>query len=391
LESQDFLMILEPEGQRISMQVSSKILIPTVGFLLIFPGIVSASSVFDVINLGNFSGNSATPTAISSSGSQVVGYGMLNGDIYAASVSGGVLTSMGFQGQANAVNSNGQIVGTTASNQAFIYQNSSMLTLNYQAGFSSWGMAINNSGMIVGAGTTAGGQTVATYWQGGTAHQIGLLGGSFSSAYGVNNSGEVAGTSTVPNGAMAAFTWTSGSTMHNLGTLGGVNSWGDAINNSGLVAGTSQTAQGYTHAFLWNGSTMVDLGTLGGANSYATGINDAGEVVGYSLTSSGQWHAFVYEGGAMYDLNSLLPVGSGWSISMAYGIDAAGDIIGEGTNNGTQYALELVDPPSPSPLGLSAAPEPLSALLTGLGLLGTGILLCIGRRSQLRTRRQSLK
>ena len=78
--------------------------------------------------------------------------------------------------RANGVNNNGQIVGTTASNQAFLYQNGSMLTLNYPTTLSSWALGINSSGMIVGAGTTVGGQTVATYWQGATAYQIGLLG-----------------------------------------------------------------------------------------------------------------------------------------------------------------------------------------------------------------------
>lgn len=362
------------------MQASLKKLLAALGLLsTLLPGIVSAGAMFDVISLGNFSGNSATPTAISSSGSEIVGYGIQNGDSFAASSSGGVLTSMGFEGQANAVNNNGQIVGNTASNQAFLYQNGSMLTLNYPTSLSSWAMGINSSGMIVGAGTTVGGQTVATYWQGSTAYQIGLLGGSFSSAYGVNNAGEVAGTTMVPNGAMAAFTWSSGGTMHNLGTLGGANSWGDAINDSGWVAGTAQTSLGYTHAFLWNGSRMVDLGTLGGNNSYATGINDAGEVVGYSLTANGQWHAFVYENGVMFDLNALLPAGSGWSISMVYGIDAKGDIIGVGTQNGTQFAVELLDPP-----GGPAVPEPVSACLAGLGLLGTAALLRVTRCSPVR-------
>jgi probable HAF family extracellular repeat protein len=347
--------------------------------LILLPCLVSASTMFNVVNLGNFSGNSATPTAINASGSEIAGYGIQNGDSYAASSNGGALTSMGFEGQANAVNNAGQIVGTTASNQAFLYQNGSMLTLNYPTSLSSWALGINSSGMIVGAGTTVGGQTVATYWQGSTAYQIGLLGGSFSSAYGVNNTGEVAGTTMVPNGAMAAFTWSSGGAMHDLGTLGGANSWGVAINDSGMVAGSAQIALGYTHAFLWNGSTMVDLGTLGGNNSYATGINDAGEVIGYSLTASGQWHAFIYENGVMYDVNALLPIGSGWSISMVYGIDANGDIVGLGTDNGIQYAVELLDPP-----GGPAAPEPAPACLTGLGLAGTALMLGAARRSRVK-------
>ena len=338
------------------------------------PAILSAGT-FSVISLGSLNGNDATATGINSNGTQTVGYGIQNGLSFIAATSAGTLNPLGYSGQANAVNDSGQIVGTNGSTQAFVYQNGSMTTLNYLAGQSSWATGINDAGLIVGAGTTVAGQTVATYWKNGTAYQIGLLGGSFSSAYGVNANGEVAGTSQVPNGAMAAFTWSSGGAMHNLGTLGGVNSYGAAINDSGWVVGDSQIASGYTHAFLWNGTAMVDLGTLGGANSYATGISDAGQIVGWSQTASGQMDAFIYENGVMYDLNSLLPIGSGWNISMANGIDANGDIVGIGTDNGVQYAVELADPPTANPLSVSPAPEPTSALLMGLGLLGIAFVI----------------
>jgi probable HAF family extracellular repeat protein len=80
-----------------------------------------------------------------------------------------------------------------------------------------------------------------------------------------------------------------------LGTLGGSGPVvAQGINDSGQVVGTSYTASGFFHAFLWqSGSGMQDLGALGGGNSQANGINDGGQVVGTSSTASGFFHAFL--------------------------------------------------------------------------------------------------
>src|SRR5580658_1253090 len=104
-------MILEPVTSENSMQASPNKTLAALGLVLIvLPGIVSAGTLYNVVNLGNFSGNSATPTSISSSGSEIVGYGIQNGNSYAASSSGGALASMAFEGQANGGNNTGQIV-----------------------------------------------------------------------------------------------------------------------------------------------------------------------------------------------------------------------------------------------------------------------------------------
>ena len=115
-----------------------------------------------------------------------------------------------------------------------------------------------------------------------------------------------------------------------LGTLGGTSSSAYGINNSGQVVGGATTSSSDTyypyHAFLWqNGSGMQDLGALGGSfsSSCAYGINDRGEVVGSGFFSTS--HAFLYSGGVMSDLNTLFTVGSG---SSAYGINKFGEVVG---------------------------------------------------------------
>ena len=79
-----------------------------------------------------------------------------------------------------------------------------------------------------------------------------------------------------------------------LGTLSGSFSYAYGINNSGQIVGESGSAWGDNHAFLYQNGTMTSLDTLGGAYSGAYGINDIGQIVGFSTTSTGESHAVLW-------------------------------------------------------------------------------------------------
>src|SRR5215203_4285208 len=76
--------------------------------------------------------------------------------------------------------------------------------------------------------------------------------------------------------------------VQDLGTLGGTYSTAYGINDSGKVVGYSRTNDGYEHAFLYDSDStdstngIKELGSLGGGTSYARAINDSGQVVGSS-------------------------------------------------------------------------------------------------------------
>lgn len=56
--------------------------------------------------------------------------------------------------------------------------------------------------------------------------------------------------------------------LTDLGTLGGSSSSAFGINDTGQVVGSSAIAgDAVQHAFLYSNGSMADLGTLGGANS----------------------------------------------------------------------------------------------------------------------------
>lgn len=100
-----------------------------------------------------------------------------------------------------------------------------------------------------------------------------------------------------------------------------------SINNSNWVAGEAGAA--FTHAFLYSNGMMSDLGTLPGASySVAWAINDAGEVVGEGTISAlpnAEDHAVWWHNGTATNLG-VLPSGD---YSSARGINSANEIVGE--------------------------------------------------------------
>lgn len=184
------------------------------------------------------------------------------------------------------------------------------------ATWAAWG--INDAGQVIGS-SPLGTLQRAYRWQDGTIIDLGTLGGAMSSAHAINDAGQVVGITQTTSGANRAFLWEEGVGMRDLG--GGE---AFAINDAGQVVG--RTPQ---HAFLWeDGVGMRNLGTLGGNTSVAYGINNAGQVVGAAATASGATHAFLWEDdgsptGTMKDLGTL-----GGPTSIAYDINDAGQVVG---------------------------------------------------------------
>jgi probable HAF family extracellular repeat protein len=316
-------------------------------FLLLgSPSLAHAAVGYSVQTLAALGPSAGTVSAINRSGLTVGFVTDAQGDQIPVFFNGGQAYPLSGYGQANGVNAAGHVIGTAyLNNMPYVTEWSNKQATSL--GFSGYGVAINNAGQVAGGYVTSKGLLRAFIWNKGMLVDLGTLGGTWSTANGINSQREVVGTSTTASGAFKAFFSDVSKRLVDLGTLGGTSSYGMAINNACEIVGTAQTSQGLMHAFVWKTGKLIDLGTLGGTQSYAYAINDAGTVVGFSwITGNLVTHGFIHSGGMMTDLNRFLPANSGWTIEAAYGINDSGDIVGTGTLNGQTYAIKLVPDPA---------------------------------------------
>ncbi|HZS58216.1 MAG TPA: DUF6531 domain-containing protein [Gemmatimonadaceae bacterium] len=113
--------------------------------------------------------------------------------------------------------------------------------------------------------------------------------------------------------------------------------------------------------------SMVDIGTLAGwRHSTAYGINDAGQIVGQGSSSVNDHvlatdpdpgRAFLLSGGAMQDLGAL----PGQDMSAAYGINSAGQVVGTSFNSFPTDARAFMWSSDSGMTDLSALPDVTAA------------------------------
>ena len=269
----------------------------------------------NMTDLGSLEGGESHATSINSSG-QVVGYASTTNawptDWQAFLYAAGTMTGLGSSSVcslAYGINDSGQVVGEVGViwmgeiyPDAFLYSGG-MAGLGTLGGSYSGASSINNNSQIVGWSDENGDSQIDAFlWTTGVVTDLGTLGGSSSYATCINNNGQVAGYGTVSTAYATAYThaflWSSG-IMTDLGTLGGTNRWSYAygINNNGQVVGSSYTTNG-GGAFIYSGGKMTDLNNLIPANpgwtlAQANAINDSGQIVGFGYNPSGQTEAFL--------------------------------------------------------------------------------------------------
>jgi probable HAF family extracellular repeat protein len=346
-------VVLVVSGERTGAQEQQQSY--TVTDLGVFPG-GSASSAFGINASGQVVGYSET-----SSGDRAFLYE--NGQMINLGTLPGASSSNAWGSNAWDINGPGQVVGYSQTSDspgpyhAILYQNGQMIDLDTRPE-GSWSEAygVNDSGQVVGRTFTLDSNQHAFLYENGQMVDLGTFpGGSWSSAHDINGSGQVVGISDTSTSSTYghAFLYENGQ-MIDLGTVPGAPSYtgisysAAGINGSGQVVGSwYDYNSGDEHAVLYDHGQNVDLGTLpGGSFSYATRINASGQVVGGSDTSSGE-HAFLYENGQMVDLNDRIPSDSGWVLRAARDINDEGQIVGSGVHNGQVRAF-LLTPGAPT-------------------------------------------
>jgi len=182
-----------------------------------------------------------------------------------------------------------------------------LIDLGTLGGDTSWACGINDSGQVVGTSFNKDGVECGFLWSNGEMTNL----GEDCLAYKINNQGQILGYNTI----IENFIWDNDVFI----PLGGYLAF--ELNDLGEAVGFKKYDQEY-YATLWQGDQIINLGVLEvhSGPSFAMSINNNTKIVGYSWTIGGSCQAFLWEDGTMTAL--------GGDLETAQDINDAGQIIG---------------------------------------------------------------
>ena len=351
----------------VALTTFALVLVPT--FVTKGPRAASPPGPYVLTDLGTLGGLSAQAADINDDG-HVVGYASsATAGGHAFVWRDGVMTDLGTltggtSSAAGGINRLGQIVGSSnlglnTPGQATLWDNGQIINLTPGSNGSS-ATAINSYRQVVGTFSNA----VPFMWQNGELTILPHLGGGGGWASDINDAAMIVGSSSSTESSQLlgplprAVLWQKDSQgvfrATNLGVLPGTDESGaTAINSAGQIVGSSghtdpDTYEVTSQAFLYSGGTMTPL-NVPSPEAYAGDINDSGVIVGSMRAAGGtsKWHAYVYADGVATNLNSLIPAGSGLHLSVAYGINNSGQIVGYAYDARFGYHAFLLTPVDP--------------------------------------------
>ena len=220
----------------------------------------------------------------------------------------------------------------------------SLKPLNGPRVVSSFGLGINQVHTVVGGAQTQDklGNTIDYAFAGTPGQPITLFGGANSQANAINDSGQAVG-SLLSGSAYHVLSWTQASGVSDLGTFGGTSAAALGINNAGDLLVNISTPKTYDIPVLVRRGHAQRIDIPGALEAYGQAINARADIVGYYVPA-GQGGtpslAFAYTSGK---LKTLPHVSASSTQSVAYGINAAGQIVGGDSTQSGQVTAVMWD------------------------------------------------
>ena len=253
-------------------------------------------------------------------------------------------------GQAYSVNSAGDVAGYAETSnyeeKPIIWRRANGYAPERLTGGAGGVKSLSEHGNIAGGSLGRNGRTCAAIWNNCKAKIVGATTDEESVCNAINSAGVGVGF-VVPAGKQAesmrtegdrsAAMWVNGREQLLRG-LGGPFSECKAINDQGQIVGWAVDGAHNRKACSWNvaNHAVTTLAEIADANTEAHSINGNGDIVGQATVPIKSDHtskliACLWHNGTLIDLNTVVPPGSGWTLSIATHISDSGVITGFGT------------------------------------------------------------
>jgi probable HAF family extracellular repeat protein len=216
----------------------------------------------------------------------------------------------GNNGQASAINNREQIVGiseTTVQDSGcpaskpgkiispVFWEKGEARPLPTVAGdLDGFVQGINDRGQAVGSSGNCGNLSIhAVLWENDTAFQLPDLGQAGGAAYAINDHGQSVGYVTSADGTtIVAVVWQNRGVTSIPILPGDGAAFATGINNRGQVVGSTFNSIGWSHGFLWQDGVLTNLNSLisGDSNLFiiaGSNINERGQISGMATVMSG--------------------------------------------------------------------------------------------------------
>ncbi len=199
-------------------------------------------------------------------------------------------------------------------------------------------------GVDVGSMAQASVTRIQGNWQ-ITMTDLGFLpGGTFSSAYDINNIGEVVGIATDAAGVRRRVIWQNGVIVDTLPQASAATATAWQMNESRQFVGVAVINSKFAYGLFWDHGVAIPVQPLPGtaaSGAAANGINSTGLVAGGGTGGGGgvplYQHAGIWQNGLLQQDIGVMP---GGNFSMAYDINDAGQVTGTGTAAGGPFGRQ---------------------------------------------------
>ena len=141
-------------------------------------------------------------------------------------------------------------------------------------------------------------------------------------------------------GFQHAYRLEANESLTDIGTLGGTTSSACGLDVDGRVGGQSKVGAD-THAFVFSGGALSDVHTFVSTFSAIVAMTNGVGVGSFNFTPT-QKHAFVHtDANGATDLNSTIPADSSWILTDARAVNSNGQIVGHGLLAGVSRVYRL--------------------------------------------------